>query len=141
MHEIVIARGQLFQAVDSHNQLRLGQLHFCFVARSKLWPKVFIGFLEILLIYVCIVCKAAIQYEILSQNDFRWNLVEELLDFADNLEDSNAPAAASTQMENVGRHDAGASEAHHHDTIPEYFTPEKLDYYTLQMEKNRPVRL
>ena len=82
--EMMVVRGENFRAVDSHDQLRLGRLHFNCVCKNKPWPKVFWGLIEILLINIYIVARSCKPR--LSQRQFRWALVDQLLAEADQLE-------------------------------------------------------
>jgi len=122
--DMIVVRGKHFRAVDSHDQLRLGRSHFCFIVKSKPWPKVFFGCIEILLINMYIVCHQLADYKGLSQREFRWKLVEQLLDVCDELEGyrdtADNPAPPPTTGDPLGRHDVGSTDEHHHDKMAEY---------------------
>ena len=71
-----------------------------------------------------IVCHQLADYKGLSQREFRWKLVEQLLDVCDELEGyrdtADNPAPPPTTGDPLGRHDVGSTDEHHHDKMAEY---------------------
>ena len=91
---MIFVRGKWFRAVDVHDMLRLGHCHFAFSCKRKVWPKLFFGLVEITLVNIYIVAvNTNPDYADLTQEKFRWQFVEELIQKADKL-DAAAQATA-----------------------------------------------
>ena len=127
---MVFLRGKMFRAVDIHDMLRLGKVHFLFSCKKKAWPKLFFGLIEVLLvnIYIVVVWTNPGKKD-MSQSEFRWQLVEEFVREAERLEKETdvevEDASATATVEGVAKTPfeirmEGRDGSHHHDIQPEY---------------------
>ena len=138
--ELVVEREKYFRAIDTHNQLRLGQLHFSYIAKSKPWPKVFFGLLELTLVNIYIVCKQVEQYKNLKQYDFRWRLLDEILQIAQELEDHHpTPRDDNMEIGEVKRYHPESQGLHHWCQMPEYVSVETAESM-LTLMAERPAK-
>lgn len=128
---MIFVRGKWFRAVDVHDQLRLGKVHFVFSCKKKAWPKLFFGLIELTLVNIyIIVTNTNPRYKKMTQEEFRWKMVEEFVKEADSLdalaavtevtestaeEETVASAKTALQIREEGRNGS-----HHHDIQPEY---------------------
>ena len=129
--KMIVVRGKNFRAVDQIDQLRLGKTKFVFICKSKPWPKVFWGLIEVHVVNVyIIVIEITPGTKKPTQREFRWQLVTELLDFADELDavdthnrrSTNATANdANTQI----RHSTDSKTLHYFASMSEYVTPDR----------------
>lgn len=95
---ILFVRGKNFRAVDQSDQLRLGKVHFGFSCRNKAWPKLMFGLLEVTLVNIYIVVvNTNTTYTKLTQEDFRWQIVAELVAEAELLDAERAAAERAAE--------------------------------------------
>ena len=91
---MIFVRGKFFRAVDVSDQLRLGKVHFVVVTKKKVWVKLAFGLVEICLVNMYIVViNTNPDYVKLTQEDFRWQLVTELVTKVKKLDARAARAA------------------------------------------------
>ena len=138
--KMVVVRGQNFRAVDSNDQMRLGKHKFQIISRTKAWPVIFWGVMEILLTNIYLVLRCCKEYKNLLPRDFRWQLITEILEYAILLDDQEDDGMSSdvehasglqemktSKIEIVSRFHDDAVQLHHHVKIPEYVTQIELD--------------
>ena len=130
---MVFVRGHWFRAVDSNDQLRLGKVHFVVITKKKVWVKLSFGLVEICLVNIyIIVVNTEPEFKDLTQEEFRWQLVEELVQKANELDaaaarradataTSTAPAARSHRTPLQIRLE-GRNGSHHHEIQSEYIS-------------------
>ena len=130
---MVFVRGEKFRAVDINDQLRLGKVHFAFSCKRKAWPKLFFGLIELTLVnmYIVVVWTHPAHKD-MTQEFFRWKIVEELVDEAKRLDAEAAARARGEQTEDADDvaepqtltplqiREQGRGGSHHHDIQPEY---------------------
>ena len=133
--KMMVVRGKYFRAVDQNDQLRLSKWAFQFMCKKKAWLKLFFALIELLLVNIYIV---AIQTNNdLTQDDFRWAMVMQLVAKAKEVDEENeiaertrsarrreAPLSMSTTT--YSRF-SGGLQHHHHDTIHEYVSAEQAE--------------
>ena len=135
---MMAVRGDKLRGVDIHDQLRSSKYRMTFQCRNKAWPKLDIGLFEILVVNIYCVKKTS--EATLKPDDYRWDLLNDMVLKADQLEAEKAARVArvrppttrararakSDDKEDsaVGRF-AGV-DVHHHDRICEYVTPEQV---------------
>lgn len=141
--ELVVERGKYFRAVDSHDQLRLGRLHFAYITKSKPWPEVFFGLIELTLVNIYIVCKQFEEHKDLTQNDFRWRMLEEILEIADEIDDRNFAAERAqerpAEVAEVSRHHPKSKDLHHWCQMSEYVDVETAKEMLVLMQERPAV--
>ena len=82
---MMYVRGQNFRAVDQNDQIRLCKWAFKFISRRKGWLKLFFALIELLIVNIFIVAMKTYK-EDLQQDDFRWELLFQLVAKADELD-------------------------------------------------------
>ena len=130
---MVFVRGKMFRAVDIHDQLRLGKVHFMFSCKRKAWPKLFFGLIEMLLVNIYIVVVSTNPgKKSMTQSEFRWQMVEDFVCEADRLDETDPVdsenSTSKTSEVVVAKtpfqiREEGRDGSHHHDIQPEYVQP------------------
>ena len=123
--KLIVVRGDNFRAVDSNDQLCLSDVRFDMISRTKAWPVVHWGVIELVIVNIFIVCRAHPTMVNIQQGAYRWQLLTELLDFADMM-DQNEPVQRDPANVNVGRFHPQSAELHHHVEMLEYVTQSEL---------------
>jgi hypothetical protein len=140
--QMALVRGQHFRAVDQNDQLRLGKAGFNFVCRTKAWPKVFWGCIELLVVNMYIIARTNELHT--EQRAFRWELMRQLLAEADDLDKDEAgegrgPTTPQTPAEWKTRFHPDSATMHHHSSLQEYILAEDEAAVRAQMAAN-PAR-
>lgn len=152
-------RGQFLRGVDIHDQLRASKYRIVFIRKTKAWPVLQFGLMEILIVNVYII-KRTVNARI-DPGQYRWDLVFGLVTKAKDLEsrDTDSPdvnvesgrrrsvrqrggetpsSASDNPVEVVPRFEGVGS--HHHDRLREYVTPEEAERNQQIVDANKPTR-
>ena len=127
---MMFVRGENFRAVDQNDQIRLCKWAFKFICRKKGWLKLFFALIELLIVNIFIVARQSNRD--LEQDDFRWDLLTQLVKKADELDEETdmaerlrSAASRDAPTPNRGSRSGRFSGDHHHDCVNEYVTIEK----------------
>ena len=143
---MIITRGQNFRAVDSNDQMRLGSCKFRHITRTKAWPVVFWGIVELLLVNMWLICRLTPEMKDVLQRDFRWRVICELVEYAEYLERQGSNEAEPTDRTDdaepgvVPRFHDDAADLHHWDTLTEYVSEERaVELHELHSADPKPL--
>ena len=161
---LMYVRSENFRAVDIHDQLRACKWCFVFCSKSKAWPTLNFGLVEICVVNIFVVKRVGKPR--LDQNEYRWNLVLGIVDKADDLKErrerASAASASTTSVDGAERRVSRrqqslpvvdlveddvevvprfeGADSHHHDTLCEYVSPEQAEKNLVIANENPTVR-
>ena len=125
--KMVVTRSENFRAVDSNDQMRMCDVQFEMICRTKAWPVVNWGITELIILQIFLICRIHPRMTDIAQPAFRWQMLQELLDYAWSLEGRAAPRTTADAGQVVARFHPNSQHLHHHDDMPEYVTASELE--------------
>ena len=126
--------------------MRLGSCKFKNITRTKAWPVVFWGIVELLLVNMWLICRLTPEMKDVLQRDFRWRVICELVEYAEYLERQGSNEAEPTDRTDdaepgvVPRFHDDAADLHHWDTLTEYVSEERaVELHELHSADPKPL--
>ena len=125
--KMIVVRSDNFRAVDSNDQMRMGDVQFDMICRTKAWPVVNWGITELIVLQIFLICRIHPRMLNISQPAFRWQMLQELLDYAWSMDENEQPRTTADVVHIVNRFHPNSVDLHHHDDMPEYVTAAELE--------------
>ena len=70
--KLIVERGDHFRAVDSNDQMCLSDVRFDMISRTKAWPVVYWGVIELVIVNIFLICRVHPNMLNIQQAPFRW---------------------------------------------------------------------